>query len=246
MRKRFDIIKNEDSSSAKIYLYGPIGSEYFDGVDAEDFVRQLHALEVEQINLRVNSPGGSVFDGWAIANALATHPAEIIVDVDGLSASIATIITLQGDQINMAKNSRFMIHNAYAGVSGAIGSADELEDYADSLKKFAADLRSVNDDIVEAYVASTGIEEGQIREWMNEETFFNASDTVEHGFAHEVTKKARVVAAKWDSEKYCQGMAAYLAEYPKKEAKKEEKPEDLGTPLRDQWDERLTLRNKTS
>ena len=91
-RKWYEI-KNAGAASAEVWIYEQIGADFFsEGVSAKDFVREIAALKVTQLDVHINSPGGSVFDGQAIYNALRSHPAKVTSYVDGLAASIASVI----------------------------------------------------------------------------------------------------------------------------------------------------------
>ena len=123
------------ADEGEILLYSEIGGGgglFSDpGTNAEDFARDLKALgKVKTINCRINSPGGSVFEGMTIYNLLAAHPAKVVVHVDGLAASIASVIAMAGDTINIADNAMIMIHDAW-GVG--IGTADEIRKTAEVL-----------------------------------------------------------------------------------------------------------------
>ena len=164
------IVRNDASEdTADVFLYEEIG---FWGIDAQTFTKELRALDVSTIHLHVNSPGGSVFDGMAIANALREHKARIVVHIDALAASIASVIALAGDEIIMADNAFFMIHNAWTIIMG--NAAD--------LRKEAALLDKIDGAIVNEYVKQTGQEVDVIKEWMAEEKWFDAQEALDAGF----------------------------------------------------------------
>ncbi|MGX4404113.1 head maturation protease, ClpP-related, partial [Clostridioides difficile] len=104
------------------------------GVFARDFAEQIAALDVDQINLYVNSPGGAAWDGVAIMNALRRHRARVLVTVDGLAASAASLICMAGDHITMGPSSQMMVHDA-SGI--AWGNAQVLRDTATVLDKLS-------------------------------------------------------------------------------------------------------------
>lgn len=164
----------EDPDSTDIYVYESIGG--FFGMWAEDFIRDLKGVSSPRINLRLNSPGGSVFDGIAIANALRSHPANVTVYVDSLAASIASVIALAGDRVVMMPQSQFMVHNA-SGV--AYGDAEEMAKMSELLEK-----QSLN--IAQAYAQHTGRPVSEWQEYMAAETWFTAEEAVEVGLADEV------------------------------------------------------------
>jgi ATP-dependent Clp protease, protease subunit len=162
-----------EKSVAEVLLYDEIG---FWGIQASELVPQLNALAVDEIHVRLNSPGGSVFDGVAIANALRAHKATVIVHVDGLAASIASIIAMAGDEVRMADNAFLMIHEPW---NVSMGNADALRKDADILDK-------IGDTLVATYVHRTDADESQVRAWMKDETWFTAAEAVEHGFADSI------------------------------------------------------------
>jgi ATP-dependent Clp protease protease subunit len=100
---------------AEIYLYGTVGADWFgEGVTAKQFAADLKGLgKVKTIDLRINSDGGSVFEGKTIYSLLAEHPAKVITRIDGLAASIASLIAMAGDEIHIAEGGFVMIHNAW-------------------------------------------------------------------------------------------------------------------------------------
>lgn len=173
-------------SRGEIWLYDQVGANYFsDGVTAKTFQKELAALgKVTTINLHINSPGGDVFEGFAIYNQLAQHPARIEVDVDGVAASIASIIAMAGDEIRIAKNATMMIHNPQGYAAG-----DEAE-----MQRVAALLRTVKGNLVDTYRDRTGNSPEQLAAWMDEETWFSASTAVQHGFATSIAKETAVTA----------------------------------------------------
>lgn len=172
----------EDTSAADVMLYDEIG---FWGTTAQDFVRQVGALDVETLNVKINSPGGEVYDGIAIMNALRDHPATVNVTVDGLAASAASFIAMAGDTITMNHNSEMMIHDASGLVIGG----------PDDMAEFGAYLNKVSDNIASVYAERAG---GTVADWravMKAETWYSAQEAVDAGLAD------RVAEAKSDEEK---------------------------------------------
>jgi ATP-dependent Clp endopeptidase proteolytic subunit ClpP len=171
--KRLDV-KNADGDVAEIFIYDEIG---YWGVEAKDFIRDLASVSAPKVKVRINSPGGSVFDGLAIYNAIASYPGEIECHVDGLAASAASFIALAGDKVVMAENSMLMIHNAW-GV--AIGNKADMRQIADVLEKIDAQLNGM-------YVAKTGKDAAEIQQMLDDETWLTAAEAKEMGFVDEVT-----------------------------------------------------------
>lgn len=163
-----------DGLSADVYLYDQIGAWF--GIDAQQFTKDLQAVTAPTINLHVNSPGGDVFDGTAIYNALQQHPSKVVTYVDGVAASIASIIALAGDEVVMGEGAYFMIHNAW-GL--AIGNAAELRQTADVLEKISGQLAGI-------YARQTGMSLADAQTAMDAETWYTAQEAVDAGFATSV------------------------------------------------------------
>ncbi|OXR46665.1 ATP-dependent Clp protease proteolytic subunit [Nocardia cerradoensis] len=174
-----------DAATARIDLYDEI--DPFWGVSAADFVADLRALDAETIQLHINSPGGSVYDGIAIMNALRQHDARVVATIDGLAASAAGFIAVGGsDELIMAENSEFMAHEAW-GI--AIGNAADMT-------KMAGDLDRLSSNIASIYAAKAG---GTVDDWravMEAETWYTAEEAVEAGLADRVAEPAKKSAAK--------------------------------------------------
>lgn len=158
------------ADSADVFVYDEIG---YWGTSAADFAQQLAALDVKTINLRINSPGGEVFDGIAIHNALMNHPAKVNVSVDGLAASIASVICMAGDSITMQQGAQMMIHDA----SGfAFGNAADMRALADVLDQ-------LSDTIAGFYAERAGGTVTSWRDTMRAETWYTADEAVKAGLA---------------------------------------------------------------
>jgi ATP-dependent protease ClpP protease subunit len=165
------------ADSADVFVYDEIG---YWGTSAADFAQQLAALDVKTINLRINSPGGEVFDGIAIHNALMNHPAKVNVSVDGLAASIASVICMAGDSITMQQGAQMMIHDA----SGfAFGNAADMRALADVLDQ-------LSDTIAGFYAERAGGTVTSWRDTMRAETWYTADEAVKAGLADTATHRA--------------------------------------------------------
>lgn len=129
-----------EPTAAEVFIYGNIGDRWDEnGVVAADLVRELSALDVEEITVRINSFGGSVTDGLAIYNGLRRHRAAIAVHIDGVAISIASLIAMAGDTITMAENAQMMIHAPW---TIAIGNSKDMRDQADVLDRYARAMGS--------------------------------------------------------------------------------------------------------
>lgn len=169
----YRIANEADPDEAEVMLYDEVGGWF--GATADQFIADLRGVTSPRLRLRINSPGGSVFEGIAIANALRAHPADVTVQVDGIAASIASVIAMAGDRIEMAPNSMLMIHDA-SGV--CLGNAADMEEMAELL-----DL--ISDNIADAYAARAGGSREQWREAMRAETWYLPEDAVAAGLADE-------------------------------------------------------------
>lgn len=171
---------------ARIDIFGDIVSEkWFDEeTSATSFRDALKELgDVTTINLSINSGGGSVFDGIAIYNMLKSHKATVNVYVEGLAASIASVIAMAGDTITMRSGSMMMVHMPW---TLSQGNAEEMRKTADTLEK-------TGDSIVDIYSERTGISSDDIRNIMNDETWLSAEEAVEQGWATKLDKKEAVM-----------------------------------------------------
>lgn len=186
MKNKFGNVFSMKASekTAEITIYEEIGEGWYGGITAKDFVKQLAALgEVDTINVHINSPGGDVFDGLAMHNALVNHPATVNVHIDGLAASIASIIAMAGDTITIADNAMLMIHNPW---SVAIGEAKDMRKMADTLDQIRGTL-------VGTYAKQTGMSEKDIIALLDAETWLDATQAKEKGFVDAIGegKKAK-------------------------------------------------------
>ena len=146
--------------------------------------QELNAIKSPKIDMHINSPGGNVFDGAAIYNAVKRHEASVVSFIDGIAASIASVIALAGEKVIMAENALYMMHNP-SGI--VIGSADEMRKTADILDK-------VRDTMVGAYVGKSGQTEDEIKALLDAETFMSADEAKEAGFADEIGDEIDIAA----------------------------------------------------
>lgn len=179
--KLFNVSKSSDNLTLSIY--GSIGADWNgDGITAQTVSDALKA-ECKSITVRVNSPGGSAFDGVAIYNLLKSSNKPVNVIVDGMAASAASIIAMAGDTITMATGSVMMIHEGQAMAFGA----------ADDMRKMADTLDTVTGSIADIYVAKTGLKKADVLKMQNVETWMNADEAVAQGFATAVSKDKSAV-----------------------------------------------------
>ena len=180
-----------DGTVATLRLYDPVDSwgEMF-GVSAKEFTSAIDELpdEVEEIRLHINSPGGDVFDGIAILNALRAHDARVIAIVDGIAASAASFIACGADELIMARNSELMIHDAW-GL--CVGNAADMLAMADMLGR-------LSDNIASIYAEKSGGDVATWRAAMAAESWYSADEAVEAGLADKVDKTKKAAKNQFD------------------------------------------------
>lgn len=188
-------MKQSADNQADIFIYGEITPYAFEGEgehSAQSFKNALNELkDVEVINLYVNSPGGSVFEGITIHNMLKRHEAKVIAHVDALAASIASVIIMAADEIRMPRNSMLMIHNPWTLV---VGNANELRKQAD-------DLDRIGNSSKQSYLTKAGdkLDEDKLQEMLDAETWLSADEAFEHGLC-DVIEEANEMVASIDNE----------------------------------------------
>lgn len=174
-RSWYEIKAKADKS--EIWLYDEIGKNWFgEGIGAKEFLAEINAIKSPHIDMHINSPGGAVFEGAAIYNAIKRHPATVHTYIDGIAASIASVIALAGDRIIMAANALFMIHNP-SGM--AFGTAEEMRKTADILDKVCGTM-------IGTYMEKSGKTEAEIKALLDAQTFMDADEAMEAGFCDEI------------------------------------------------------------
>jgi len=189
--RRFWEFRNatDDPDVGELLLYGPIAESTWwgDEVTPKQFKEDLDALgDVSEIRVYINSGGGDVFAGQAIHSILRRHSATITVYIDGLAASIASVVAMAGDTVIMPKNAMLMVHNPVAVVIAWMDAA--------SSRKLADDLDKIRESIIAVYEGRTGLERERIIELLDAETWMTAEEALEDWFADEV-EEAREIAA---------------------------------------------------
>ena len=164
-------------------LYGDIAESFWgDTISAKEVTEYLADLDVENIDVYINSNGGVVDTAIAINNALRRHKAKVTVNIDGIAASAATLITCAGDIVRMPKNALFMIHNPS---TIAMGDSEEMRKQADVLEKY-------KNSITETYLQKVNIDKEKLSELMDNETWLNAEEALEYGFIDEITENTDI------------------------------------------------------
>lgn len=174
------------TDAAEIYIYDVVGGDLFgDGITAKAVADALKELKsVKNLTIRINSPGGDVFDGMAIRNQLLQSGKRLSVEIDGLAASIASVIAMAGSTIRMAEGGMMMIHDAW---SGMVGNADELRKTADILDQISGEIAGI-------YAKRVKAEESAMRDLMKAETWMTPADALERGFITAVSEPMNMAA----------------------------------------------------
>lgn len=190
--KRFWDIRNKTDTSADIYLYDVIGySLWEETTSAKDFKEELDAIgDVKTLNIYINSPGGSVFDGMAIYNQLKRHKAFKDVYVDGVAGSITSVIALAKDRLTIPKNGYFMIHEPEANTRGN----------ATLFRKMADNLDVIEEGILNVYEEHSALTRDEIKQMMADETWMTGEQAFEYGFADVVGEEVQIAASVAQSE----------------------------------------------
>lgn len=182
------------AGEAEITIYDVIGGNWFgDGLTGKRFVEDLKNLPDHQtLNIYINSPGGSVYDGRLIYNALKRHKAHKKVTIDGMAASMASVIAMVGDEIIMPENAMMMVHDPSMCLCGNSRDMREAADYLDKSKKT----------LISAYRDKTGLDDDVISELMADETWMTADEAIEKGFADKTTDAVEMAAMAFDLSNY--------------------------------------------
>jgi len=196
----------DDPKAGELLLYGIISdySWWEDEVTPKQFKEDLDALgDVDEIRVYINSDGGDIFAGQAIYSILKRHKARVTVYVDGLAASIASVVAMAGDMIYMPKNAMMMIHNPW---TIAVGNADDF-------RKLADDMDKIRESLIVAYQGKSGLEREKIVEMMDAETWMTAEEAVELGFADEIEQTKQIAATVRGSKLVVNGQEFDLARF---------------------------------
>ncbi|RQW65797.1 Clp protease ClpP [Listeria sp. SHR_NRA_18] len=177
IEKRFEFKNSvEGEDTAELYLYGSIGTGWFDEIDSNSVRQAINESNANEIHVHINSGGGDVFESIAIHNLLKAHSAKITVHVDALAGSGASVIAMAADEIIMPRNAMMMIHKAWTVVAGN----------ADELRKVANDMDNIDHAVTESY---TGRFKGEREELVNllaKEDWITAEDCMTHGFCDKI------------------------------------------------------------
>ena len=188
VKKKFWNLKALDEKTGELTLYGEISNETWwgDEVTPKEFKADLDKLgDIDTLNIYINSPGGDVFAGQAIHSMLKRHKTHKNVYIDGLAASIASVIAMAGDTIFMPKNAMMMIHNPWT-----IGMGNSTE-----FRKLAEDLDKIRESLIAAYEGHSALTRDEIISIMDAETWLTASECEEYGFCDAVQEEKQMAAS---------------------------------------------------
>ena len=179
-------IRNRRSSGIlrEIFVYDVVSGKG-QGVSSKEITDQIAKFNSrDAVNVRINSPGGSVFEGLAIYNALRRHPGKVIVDIDAQALSIASVIAMAGDEIRIANNAWVMVHQPWSNQGGT----------ADQLRREADLIDGVEEKLIAIYISRTGQSIDSIETMMAKETWMNAQRAKDLGFADTITENSAIAA----------------------------------------------------
>lgn len=186
--KWYNIQGKATDAVAEVYIFNEIGAY---GITAQDFISEMKEYKDTPVNLRINCIGGDVFDGMAMYNIIKKREAKTTAYIEGIAASMGSVIALAADEVVMAENSLFMIHNAWGG---AMGEAEDMRKTASVLEKISGEIASI-------YKRKTRLSLDRIQDMMDEETWLNAEEAYELGFIDTISDSIKV-AAKYDVSKF--------------------------------------------
>ncbi len=227
MDKQYYSLTQSDNE-ANIVIYGNISSWSWREKDtsAYNLSKQLESLDVDLINIYINSYGGEVAEGLAIYNTLKRHKAKVRTYCDGFACSIASVIFMAGDERIMSNASLLMIHNAWTYTSGN----------ANELRKQAEDLEKITQASINAYMQDVNIKEEELRQLLDNETWLTPQEAFEKGFATTITNEKKNESASQDVRDYLMSMIL-----ERKEQEKENKVKELQKKLQKDEDKEPNL-----
>lgn len=191
----FTIRAAKDKKSAEIIIYSPIGASFWgEAISAKQFSDELKKLDagIEELHVRINSPGGDCFDGITIYNRLRQHKAKKIVYIDGLAASIASIIALAGDEIIIGEGALYMIHLPW---TWAMGNRMEFDNTINLLS-------DIEEQMIGIYAKRSGMDRSEIRKLLEAETWMDADEAIDKGFVDKKAEESLPIAASAMEQKW--------------------------------------------
>lgn len=182
-------IEASANDQAEILVYDVIGWPYN---DAGDLVRYVNSLGDKDILVRLNTPGGDVFDGMAIFNALANHKGKVTIRIEALAASMGSVLAMAGKEIQAYSNTMMMIHDPWTYMAG---NQYELREMADLLEKISGQMLDV-------YAGRSKVGKREMKEIMKAETWYTAKEAKEKGFIDTILETGKAAKAQFDLTMY--------------------------------------------
>jgi ATP-dependent Clp protease protease subunit len=173
------------SDEPEIFIYSVVGWPF---VDEEELVRAMAGMKDKHILCRINSPGGDVYSGMSLFNAFANHPGGVTVRIEGMAASIASIIAMGGKKVEAYSNTMVMVHNA---MILTCGNHNELREIADIIEKISGQMCDI-------YTGKCKKGKKEMKSMMDEETYMTAQEALSHGFIDTILKSGKGAKAEFD------------------------------------------------
>ena len=187
MKEYFKIQNKKSDERAKLYIYDQIGKDWWsdEGVSDKDVIGWLAEADGKPLDVHINSVGGNVYEGIAICNALKNYENNVTIYIDGIAASIASVIACASDDVRINNGATLMIH----GVSGGFwkhGTAEEIKDAAD---RYIAAMDSCKESIIDIYESKTGMSRDDLSALMSTDSYLSAQEALDKGFCNEILNK---------------------------------------------------------
>ena len=187
MKQYFKIQNKKSDERAKLYIYDQVGKDWWtdEGISDKDVIGWLAEAGGKPLDVHINSVGGNVYEGIAICNALKNYENDVTIYIDGIAASIASVIACASDDVRINSGATLMIH----GVSGGFwkhGTAEEIKDAAD---RYIAAMQSCKESIIDIYEGKTGMSRDDLSALMSTDSYLSAQEAVDKGFCNEILNK---------------------------------------------------------
>ena len=187
MRKYFKIENKKSDERAKLHIYDQVGKDWWsdEGVSDKDVIGWLAEADGKPLDVHINSVGGNVYEGIAIYNALKNYENDVTIYIDGIAASIASVIACASDDVRINNGATLMVHGIKGGLS-VYGGEDEIKDAAD---RCLAAMQSCKESIVDIYESKTGMSRDDIIALMSTDSYLSAQEALDKGFCNEILNK---------------------------------------------------------
>jgi len=191
----YDAIRRGET--LELFIYGDIGyTPWADGLMSGTVAKDIsNNDDATQIDVRINSPGGDVFEGIAIFEALQRSAANVTTHIDGLAASIASIIAIGGDEVAIGPASLVMIHDPWTFVPGAAGDSASLVEYIQEVEQMRGRLDKIAGVMADAYASQTNMDRATASAAMTAETWYDADEAISLGFASRKSEEPSALIA---------------------------------------------------